>query len=405
VTAVPAAVLVVNNVHQWPGGEDSVVDREVRLLAGRGHRVVLHERSNEEIAGYGPFERARLAVRTTWAPDSRRDLEAVIARERPDVVHVHNTFPLLSPSVFRACRRAGVPVVQTVHNFRYLCPNTLLWRDGRVCHDCVHRTVKWPAVVHACYRGSRPQSAVVASMLGVHWARGTWRRDVDLFLAVSDFVRDRLVEAGFAPDHVDVQPNFVDPDPGPRPDGVVGSYVLYAGRISEEKGVRDLVAAAALRPDVPVKIVGDGPDRLLVEREVTSRGLHHVELLGLRAPHEVLALMRDARAVAVPSRCYESFGLAAAEAMASSVPVVGTALGGQAELVVDGETGVAVAAGDAAGLASALGGLWDDPARAAALGRAGRARYLERYTADRAYAGLIRAYDRVLSGSVPSGSG
>lgn len=384
-------VLVLHNRYQLAGGEDAVVRAEVALLSGRGHAVRLLEVSNDGIAG--PASRLRAAGRAVWSFASEREVARALADDPPDVAHVHNFFPLLSPSVYRACRRAGVAVVQTLHNYRLLCPGALLFRDGAPCQDCLGRAVPWPAVLHGCYRGSRPATAPVAAMLGIHRALRTWSERVDVFVAPSRFVRDRFVEAGFPADRIEVKPHFVGGDPVAG-DGR-GGYALAVGRISEEKGLRTLLAAwALLGGDPPLRIVGEGP--LLDELRRASAALPNVEWLGAQPPAEVRRLMQGAALLVAPSLCYETFAMVVIEAFAAGLPVVAAGHGALAELVTPGRTGAHFAPGSAAGLAGAVAALLARPEALTALRRDARAEFEARYDEGRNHAALVRTYARAI---------
>jgi hypothetical protein len=185
--------LLVHNRYQQPGGEDAVFEAEAALLQRHGHDVEQWVEDNREIP---TTPTARLAAHTVWSSPAVRRLEAILHRTRPEVVHFHNTFPLISPAAYVTCRRQGVPVVQTLHNYRLICPNAMLFRDGHPCEECVGRVVPWPGVVHACYRGSRAQTAVAAAMLATHRVRGTWTRDVDVYVALTQFARGKFLRGG-----------------------------------------------------------------------------------------------------------------------------------------------------------------------------------------------------------------
>ena len=381
-------VLLVHERYRQHGGEDVVVDTEARLLADHGHRVLRYERDNAEIDEYGRLQRARLAVRTVWAADVARDLGRLIGAERPDVAHVHNTFPLLSPAVIATCHRAGVPVVQTLHNYRLVCPEARCFRDGAPCEDCVGRRVAWPGVVHGCYQGSRARSAVVASMLATHSVLGTWDRKVDLYIAPSVAARQTLVEGGLAQDRMVLVPHVVDaPDPAPPSSSPPEPYALFAGRLSAEKGADVLVDAAGRAGEVQVRVVGDGPER-------PSGAAPNVELLGARPHAEVIELMRSARVVVVPSRWRETFGLVVAEAYACGVPVIASAIGALTELVDDGRTGWLVPPGDPISLAERLRWSWTHHREVAAAGRAARQAWEQRYSPAAGYPRLVDAFQR-----------
>ena len=248
-------VLVVHNFYQQPGGEDAVFAAESRLLRSRGHAVIHYTAHNDAISDMTALA---VGLRTIWSRRTFRELGELIRRERPDVVHVHNTQPLISPAVYYAASAAGVPVVQTVHNYRVGCPNGLCFRDNRCCTDCVGKTVTWPGVLHACYRNSRSATAVITAMLSTHRMLGTWRSRVNAFIAPTEFSRRMLINIGLPPDKIVVKPHFVDPDPGTG--GQRKGYALFVGRLSSEKGVTTLLQAwHQIGREVPLQIVGEGP--------------------------------------------------------------------------------------------------------------------------------------------------
>jgi glycosyltransferase involved in cell wall biosynthesis len=384
-------VLLLHNRYQRAGGEDAVVRAEMALLEAQGHAVTLLEASNETIGGR--VSQVRAAGRAIYSFAAKRDVARELAHVQPDVVHVHNFFPLLSPSVYRACRRAGIPVVQTLHNFRLLCPNAIFFRDGSPCEDCLGRSVAWPGVLHRCYRDSRIATAPVAAMLAVHRALHTWSELVDVFIAPTRFVREKFIEGGFAPERIEVKPHFVGGDP--RAGDGQGGYALAVGRISEEKGFRSLLAAwSLLHGDVPLKIVGDGP--LLQELRDASHRLRGVEWVGRAPPDEVRRLMQRAQMLVVPSLWYETFALVVIEAFAAGLPVVAARHGALAELVDHGRTGVHFEPGNASELAAAVDGLVSCPGELSALRRNARAEFEAKYDAARNYTALMRTYARAL---------
>jgi glycosyltransferase involved in cell wall biosynthesis len=386
----PLRVLVVHNRYREPGGEDAVVAAETALLRAHGHTVVEYRDDNRRAEGLGTVAAATQAV---WSRPSQRRLADLLRAQPVDIAHFHNTFFLISPSAYHACRAAGVPVVQTLHNYRLACPAATFYRAGRPCEDCLGR-VPWPGVLHACYRGSRAQTALVAVTVTAHRLLGTWRSAVELYVASTDFQRSKLVAAGLPEDRVVVKPHFVDPDPGASPGA--GDYALYVGRLGAEKGVGTLLDAWAQLPDVPLKIAGDGPQADLVRRHLSKQPDANVEWLSRISRNTVWALLRQARFLVFPSDCYETFGIAIVEAFACGVPVIAARHGAMAELVADDGNGLLFAPGDAFDLARIVRQAWSDRATTARLGRAARAEYEARYTAPRNYTILSEYYARVL---------
>lgn len=392
-------VLVVHNAYTYRGGEDSVRELEERLLVSHGHQVDTFLDSNDRIADLGSVG---TAARTIWSSGAYRGLRQRLRDTRPDVVHVHNTFPLISPAAYYAARHEGVPVVQTLHNYRLLCLNSFLYRDGHVCEDCVGRTTPWPGVLHACYRDSRPGSLVVATMLVVHRALGTWRRMVDAYIVLTEFERRKMLEAGLPTDRIHVKPNFVDPDPGVGPHAA--DSVLFVGRLSPEKGIVTLLAAWRQLPrPVPLRIIGTGPLAPMVEAAAAE--LPNVEWLGPQPASEVARLMGDALAVIFPSEWYETFGRVAIEAQAVGTPVIAANIGAIAELVGEGRTGIYFAPGDAADLAARVDWAWTHRADLAEMGRRARQEYEAKYTAEKNYAMLMAIYRRAIARGRPNDGG
>lgn len=380
-------VLVAHNTYAQPGGEDVVFAAEIALLERYGHEVVRYTADNATIEG---LNSASVAATTVWNGDSLAEVRALIQRTRPDVMHVHNTFPLISPTIYYAARREGIPVVQSLHNFRLICPGGLLRRNGATCEQCIGTTTRWHGVVHGCYRGSRAASGVVAAMLGTHRALGTWRNYVDRYIALSEFARSRFVRDGFPEEQIVVKPNFVDCDPGVR--GTGGDYALFAGRLSEEKGIDTLMRAfGRMAHPPPLKIAGQGP---LMAAD--GGALRSVEWLGHRTRQETLTLMRGASLLIMPSECYENMPLTIVEAFAVGLPVITTRLGTMAEMVTHGQTGLLYPPGDDAALADTIAWALEHPDDMAAMARRARLQFEAKYTPDENYRQLMAIYRGVM---------
>lgn len=383
-------VLMIHERYLQRGGEDESTDAEVALLRRHGHRVELLEEDNRRVAELG---RVRTAVRATWSQTAYREVRSRLRGGGFDLVHVQNFFPLLSPAVHWAAHAEGVPTVQSLRNYRLLCVNALLFRDGGPCEDCVGRALPWPGVVHACYRDSGAASAAVALSQVAHRALATWRRRVAVFVALSEFARDRLTAGGVPADRLCVKPNFVDPDPGV---GVGGRSFLYVGRLAPEKGVRTLLAAwERLGGGVPLEIVGDGP--LAGEVAAAAGRLAGVRWHGRLPRAEAVERMRAARALVFPSEWYETFGRVAIEAFACGTPVIASRLGAVAELIA-ADTGLLFAPGDPAALAARVSELAADDRLAARMRAAARAEFESKYDAERNYRMLMELYERARGG-------
>ncbi len=383
-------ILAVHNRYQRPGGEDQVFVDETALLETRNHRVLRYEVHNDQVK---QVNRLILAKDTVWNTSAYRELGALIRRERPDVVHFHNTLPLVSPAGYYAARAEGVPVIQTLHNYRLLCPVALFYRDGRVCEDCMGKAVPWPGVVHRCYRGSRTASGVIATMLTVHRALRTWTEMVDVYVALTEFARNKFIEGGLPAGKIVVKPNFVAPDPGRGQGG--GGYALFVGRLAPEKGTETMLAAwDRLGTRIPLKIVGDGPLRDRVVEAAARQS--NVEWLGHRPVEDVHALMGKADMLVFPSQWYETFGRVAAEAFAAGTPVIAANIGAVAELVEHGRTGLKFRPGDPEDLVTQVEWALSHSAELRSMREEVRAEFEAKYTAERNYRALMEIYEAAL---------
>jgi glycosyltransferase involved in cell wall biosynthesis len=379
-------LLLLHNYYQQPGGEDVVFEGEGKLLEEHGHIVLRYTVHNETVR---LVPQLTLARNTIWNPVVYREVQGLLSRERPDIMHVHNTFPVLSPAVYYAARAAAVPVVQTLHNYRLLCPAATFYRAGQVCEDCLHARAPTASIQHRCYRGSRPASAAVAAMLTVHRALGTWTGAVDLFIALSDFARDKLTEGGLPATKIIVKPNFTA-DPGIP--AARGEYALFVGRLADEKGIHTLLKAwETLGAVLPLKVIGDGPRAEAVE--IASRTRAGLEWLGRQTSADVVAAMAGARFLVFPSVWYEAFPLTIIEAYAVGVPVIASALGTMTSLVKHRHTGLHFRPGDAADLIDQVRWAMSHPDAMAAMGRQARREYEAHYTPERNHELLMGAYE------------
>ncbi|KUL34469.1 glycosyltransferase [Actinoplanes awajinensis] len=380
-------VVVAHNRYREaiPSGENVIVDTEIEQLRAAGLSVVPFQRSSDSIEGMSVAQKALLPVSPMLGVTAQRDLAALIETERPDVLHLHNPYPLLSPRVIRTAHRYQIPVVQTVHNYRQVCSSGLYFRDGHNCHDCRGKVLGWPAITNKCYRGSAAQSAIMATTLAVH--RPTWR-SVERYIALTDKIAAHLISYGIPAERIVIKPNGL-PDPGqPEP---LGDGFLYGARLSAEKGLGLLLDAWRQHPDGslgPLRIAGDGELRHLAEQAAADRSdvtyLGPLDRAGMTAARQAAAVV-----VAVPT-WEDVLPTVILEAMASGRPVLGTAVGGVPYLIGDGpEAAGWLAAPEVSALAAAL-----PVARAGAMAMAvgARERYLRHFHPDVLTKRLIDIY-------------
>jgi glycosyltransferase involved in cell wall biosynthesis len=387
-------VLLVHNKYRTsaPSGEDIAVGNERRMLEGRGIEVVAFERCNDDLDDSSMTTKAAMAINTIWSQRSRSELRKILHDVRPDIVHVHNTFSMLSPSVYGACKAEGVPVVQTLHNFRFFCPSALFLRDGKPCEDCVDKSLL-QSVRYRCYRGSVGATATLAAMLTLHRAIGTYSRDIDRYITLTQFARRKVLKGGLAEHKLVVKPNFVPNPPSPGAGG--GGYVVFVGRLLEGKGTETLVTAWRHLPSVKLKIIGDGALRPGLEAIARSENLN-IEFAGMQGRALALETIADAQLLIVPSEWYEGFPMVIAESFACGTPVLASRIGSLEELVEEGITGRKFTPADSQGLAEIVRVMLDDKTALRRMRANARAYFDARLTEDANYTELMKIYTDVI---------
>lgn len=388
-------IALVHNTYQWPGGEDIVVKQEQDLLRSAGHQVLEYRRSNLEIANDTLVRQIKLAQRAIWSSDTYQGFRALLRQEKPDVVHVHNTFVMISPSIHWACAAENVPVVQTLHNFRLFCPQGTFLRNGKICEECREHSLL-RSLAYGCYHGSRFATGAAALVSATHRWAGTWSHKIDCYIVVSQFARKKFEQGGLPPEKLFVKPHFVYPDPGPRTSR--GDYVLFVGRFTPEKGLPTVLSAwKQIKTRVPLMIVGDGPLRESLEGQAAQLSHGRVIFRGHLPRDETLAAVKGAKVLLCASECYEQGPATILEAYACGVPVIAPALGPIDE-VVDAElTGLLFQAGNAAQLAEKIEWALLHEEHLEDMGRRARARYESDYSGEKNYARLLEIYERAIS--------
>lgn len=378
-------ILIAHNAYQHRGGEDAVVDAEVALLRGYGHEVEVYQLHNDAL---NQMSRAAAATTAIWSRQSASDIDALCDRFRPDVIHVHNTFPLISPSLYWAAAKRKVPVVQTLHNFRLLCPQAIFLREGKICEDCIGK-VPWRSVTRKCYRESAMQSAVLTGMLTAHRAIGTYRERVTRYIALNKFARDKYVAGGLPAERFRIKPNFVPSSTQPTWENRNGG--LYVGRLSSEKGLDVLAAAVRLNGDAGVQVIGSGPLEPLAKDAFGER------YLGYRPLEDIMRRMESARFLVLPSICYENSPRTIVEAFSCGLPVIASRLGALVDIVKDGKTGLLFEPGNATDLAAKMAWAASHPEEMARMGKAAREEYEAEFTPERNYEMLMDIYEDAIS--------
>ena len=390
----PLRILQVHNTYQQAGGEDVVVENERELLTAHGHEVFQEMVHNDAIRGLAG--KIAVAWRTPYSPAGRRRILAAIERHQPDVMHVHNFFPQLTPAIYDASTEAGIPAVQTLHNYRTICADAMLLRDGRPCEDCVGHS-PYRSVLHKCYRDSRLGTLAVARMIAQ--SRPIWHTKVSRLIALTKFARHKFIEAGLPAERITVKPNFA-PDPG---DGFPNrSGALFVGRLSAEKGVETLLTAWR-QLDLPLTMIGGGP----LHDTVRSATLPHVAIKGQQPLSHVIHAMKSAAFLIFPSEWYEGQPMTVVQAFACGLPVIASRLGAMVELIEDGVTGLHINPKDPADLAAKVSWAGAHPREMREMGRKARLVFEKRYTEEANYPMLLSIYQNSiaeLSGRKTSGS-
>ena len=384
-------VLVAHNRYQQAGGEDIVVAEEIRMLQARGHSVHHYAVDNDSITG--PWRQAVAAARSFYSIPAYREISEIVASFQPEILHVHNFFPSISPAIFFAASKYKLSVVQTLHNYRLLCANAMLFRHGRPCEACPIENSFLPGVIHACYRGSRTGSAIVGASTSLHATLGTWSNRIDRYVALTQFAAQKLGRDRIPAEKIRVKPNFAH-DQG-RGTGQ-GGFALFVGRLSPEKGLQTILAADSLGDlPLPVYIAGDGPLLSDIESACGRPGTR-LTYLGRLSRSQVVEQMKRASVLLVPSLWYEGFPMVIVEALSFGLPIIASRIGGLPEMVEDGSSGLLFDPGDPLALLQAIRAFVSSTSRIEAMRQASRGKFDSQYTEQRNYEMLIEIYKELL---------
>ena len=385
-------VLQIHNSYKIPGGEDAVVRNEFELLTNHGISVEQWQVSNHSINT--PLSTIQTALSTSYSRRSRNDLQMYLKDKRFDVAHIHNFFPILTTSIYDTLRANGIPVVQTLHNFRSLCAGGLFLRNGKICENCLEGS-PYKSVLHKCYRDSHLGTLAVAHAIEKQKTRQVWKNMVDRFIVLTDFARKKFIQGGFPAHKLRVKPNFVTTSlpKGPPPPR---QGALFVGRLSHEKGIEHLLAVWE-KLEAPLTIAGSGP----LEGKIKSLAPKNVKLVGHLSPAKVQSLMTRAQFLVLPSRCYEGFPLVIAEAFANGLPIIASRLGAMEELIDDHYTGLHFTPDDPADLRRKVLFALENPAHLASWGKNSRTVFKQRYSPASNFELLMNIYGEAITASTP----
>ena len=384
-------ILQIHNKYQLSGGEDSVVENEKRLLESKGHEVFPYIKDNSEISNYSVFKKVALIQSSVWSNESYDEVIEIIKRIEPDICHVHNYMPLISPAVFYACKEVNIPVVQTLHNYRMLCTNAYLFRDGKVCEECIDKSL-YHSLKYRCYRNSIIQTLTVARMIEQNKKKGTFNEEVDGYICLSNFARVKFIEGGLPKEKLFLKPNFLFEDPGYSDNEE--NYFFFAGRLDETKGVHILIKVIKQLPGIKFKVAGEGP----YQKKMID--INNLEYKGHLIKDKLLQYLKNSVALIFPSVLYETFGLLIIEAFACGKPVIASRLGAMAELVEVGKTGLLFEPGSAKDLELKIKWAVENPEEIKQMGKNARREYEMKYTASKNYSVLMDIYTQVINNRV-----
>lgn len=380
-------ILVVHNTYQHRGGEDTVVESEIELLRTHGHSVEFYSRDNNDIKELSKLE---ILLQTFWSKRSANEIDSLISEFAPDVIHIHNTFPLISPSIYWVAKKNNIAVIQTLHNYRLLCPQAMFLRKAKVCEECLGK-IPWRGVIRGCYRDSLLQTGLLASMLVLHRVIGTWRNKVTRYIVLNKFCRDKFIKGGISGAQISIKPNFsLDINIKKR----IRKGYLFVGRLSCEKGIDVLLATIRTMDGVSLTIIGSG------DEESKFIDVDGVTMLGHLSKKEIYEHMQSARALIIPSICYETFGMVAIEAFANNLPVIASRIGVLPDIVKDRVNGLLFNPGDSNDLLEKIRWSENNSSEWLLMGNEARINFETYYTAEKNYLLLISIYNDAIKETV-----
>jgi glycosyltransferase involved in cell wall biosynthesis len=380
-------ILQVHNYYKFSGGEDTVFSNEYKLLTNYGHTVIQFTKTNKEIDNYNNFQKSKLFLNAVYSKSAFKEVLRIIEEHKPDICHVHNTLTLITPSVYYACKKMGVPVVQTLHNYRLICANAYLFRNGKVCEECIDKSL-YNSVKYGCYRNSRLQTFVLARTIEWNKKQGAWNNLIDAYIALTEFSKHKFIEGGLSENKIFVKPNFIFEDPGYSENN--NGKFLFAGRLDVNKGLNVLVKAAEKLPNVKFKVAGDGVLRSNLD------GVQNIEYFGQLNRNDLIIELKKSSALIIPSVWYESMPMTIIESFACGKPVIASNLGAMAEIIENGKTGLLFEPGNVDDLVKKILSAKNNPEKMKEMGLNARKEFEEKYTPEKNYKILMNIYEKVI---------
>ncbi|MBL7196756.1 MAG: glycosyltransferase family 4 protein [Candidatus Omnitrophica bacterium] len=383
-------ILIIHNHWLEEGGEDRVVNSEIKLLRNHGHQIVVYIRSNKEFKYLSVRDKIRFFLYDIiWSKKSYDEINDIIIKEKPDIAHIHNIFLMITPSVYYALHDRGIPIVQTLHNYRFFCSKGIFYRKGKVCEEC-RENYLFPSIIHRCFRNSYLLSYFFSKVLRTHFKKSTFNRTVDCYIALSSFSKNKFIKLGLPENKICIKSNFVNIEIDDKEE--TQDYSLFVGRLVDYKGIKTLIKAYKQLPNCKLKIIGRGPlDTYL--KKVTKKN-RNIELLGQLTHKETIDYIKKAKFVVFPSECYENMPRVIVESFACGVPVVASRLGAMAKIVTEGKTGLHFTPQDASDLISKIRWSYSNPIKIEEMGRQAKKEYQQQYTAEKNYHILMDIYER-----------
>ncbi len=382
-------ILIVHNFYKQYGGEDQMVHEQVKLLNGRGNEVFLYSKNNNELPRnkYKVFKEAYYSINTI------KELNEIIFNYKPEIAHIHNIFPQISPSVYDVLAGKGIPIIQTLHNYRLACPNGLFFNKGKVCTLCLEKGDFYYCAIKRCYRNSYIQSYWYSDILNKNSKIGIFGK-IDKFIALNEFMREIMIRKGYSSDKIVVIPNGISCTNGPN--FHKKNYLVYVGRLSKEKGIFTLIEAIELLPNIQLKILGDGDEKNKLVKYIQKKNIKNIEFLGFLNGQIKDEIIEHAKAIIVPSEWYENFPTVVLEALSLGTMAIVSKTGGLQHMIKDNYNGLLFQSTNSMDLKAKIRYTIENDQKLLEMSKNAYESFINRYSSHVFYDNLINLYNQLL---------